>query len=578
MGQASNRIRKAQRRAHQKAYEKTKQNQQTSFSGTSESGTSGDSDTTTVHDNEDQVKKTGKPFEPVKKENTNLGDKKNGATNSDDTVIIDDTQTNNTFYTDTADNRDTESVTNEFKEPAPKSSSEAAEIKGKPDPDDRTQEDDEKFDIQQGDFIDFLMKDVVLATVALCGRRVSSCINVALYKVTSEIYHKGKDWIIDVYNAYKEIRKKNKEHQNYVDECAKNGYITKNHIEEAKKADNEETAKIYEQHNKEMKNARRKLNSAKVYSKFVEDLMKTPNNNAFFEKCHKDENGDYYWIYKEEGSNVEHKILVNSNNPNSAIDTYAKKFLELQDGLDKGTLPDDIKQQFGITQTPIPEAEKEELFKKISTVWSIVIEDAATMDAEATIFAANMATAQMLKDGANAADRESYFALYKAQYCSLAKRLRQGEKLKGIKTTQDLLDLSQEAAKKSIEQNEKENGLSETNESLQKINDIIQENNIDDNSNVITLQQEANKTAKKRKKLNDAQQNMANATDTLNCEMETYGQTKQRLKNVRDGLDLSNVRDNAKTDAAKKARLEEEARRQAEAKRRDIFREEGGRA
>ena len=84
---------------------------------------------------------------------------------------------------------------------------EAAKLKTDRDPDEEIADDD-KFDIQQGDFIDFLMKEVVLASAAWVGKKVAGQVNVALYKASSTVWHATTDVLEEGWEGTKEFSKK----------------------------------------------------------------------------------------------------------------------------------------------------------------------------------------------------------------------------------------------------------------------------------------------------------------------------------------------------------------------------------
>ncbi len=67
-----------------------------------------------------------------------------------------------------------------------------------------------KFDIQQGDFIEFLMKDVVLAGAAEAGDKVFGMVGTGIYRGISWVYHKFSDnnKATDAAKKQEEARKK----------------------------------------------------------------------------------------------------------------------------------------------------------------------------------------------------------------------------------------------------------------------------------------------------------------------------------------------------------------------------------
>lgn len=92
----------------------------------------------------------------------------------------------------------------------------AGQVKGLMDDPDWGKPLDDKFDIQQGDFIEFLMKDVVLASAAWTGNKVFGVTGYALYKGGSSAYHwvgggikKGWNKAADTMAQKEENKKKN---------------------------------------------------------------------------------------------------------------------------------------------------------------------------------------------------------------------------------------------------------------------------------------------------------------------------------------------------------------------------------
>lgn len=94
----------------------------------------------------------------------------------------------------------------------------AGQVKGLMDDPDWGKPLDDKFDIQQGDFIEFLMKEVVLASAAWTGNKVFGVTGYGIYKVGSSAYHttgklikKGWDKTGEVAGEKWKSYKKNKE-------------------------------------------------------------------------------------------------------------------------------------------------------------------------------------------------------------------------------------------------------------------------------------------------------------------------------------------------------------------------------
>lgn len=84
----------------------------------------------------------------------------------------------------------------------------AGQVKGLMDDPDWGKPLDDKFDIQQGDFIEFLMKDVVLASAAWTGNKVFGVTGYGIYKVGSSAWHASGKFISKHYNKYLDDKEK----------------------------------------------------------------------------------------------------------------------------------------------------------------------------------------------------------------------------------------------------------------------------------------------------------------------------------------------------------------------------------
>ncbi len=89
----------------------------------------------------------------------------------------------------------------------------AGHVKGLMDDPDWGKPLDDKFDIQQGDFIEFLMKEVVLASAAWTGNKVFGVAGYGLYKGGSSLYHWGIGGIKKGYDKWSDDREKSKKKQ-----------------------------------------------------------------------------------------------------------------------------------------------------------------------------------------------------------------------------------------------------------------------------------------------------------------------------------------------------------------------------
>ena len=317
----------------------------------------------------------------------------------------------------------------------------AGKLKKDGDPDDEII-DEEKFDIQQGDFIDFLMKEVVLASAAWVGKKVSGQVNLALYKASSYTYHQLSEVVGDGWDFVKEQSKDAyKNLKNIKDNHGKH-LIDYHYIKNAP----EEYQKLYNQHNQDIKYAHIKIDDAESVSRLCMEAVSHDELNV------KEIKGKTYWF-----------------------DSKTKKGIPLDDEYVRTILTRAQQIHKNIEQLGLTTEQKEQAYQTIAENMSAVLMNGFAVRAQAEIFAANMATAQMVKDSANEdapkKPREEYIANYKKDFFIMMKKLNNNESLGNINSIDDLVSASDKA--RSLACNNQKNGHPEAdNQYLTGINNL----------------------------------------------------------------------------------------------------------
>lgn len=318
---------------------------------------------------------------------------------------------------------------------------EAGKLKKDKNPDEDF-EDDDKFDIQQGDFIDFLMKEVVLASAAWVGKKVSGRINLALYEAASGVYHKVGDVVETGWDGVKEL---------YDDAITNMGNIKKNlgfhkvpysYIKDAP----ETYQNIYNAHNNAIDSSKQTIDDSEAISRLCMEAVGQDELKI------KEHNGKSFWYDKESGRTI------------PLDDKYVRTILTKAQQIHKNAEKLDL--------TP---EQKNKVYKTTATNMAAVLTDAFAVSVQAKIFANNMATAQMVKDSANkettGKNREEYLAHYEKDFYIVMKKLRNNENVGDIKSLDDLVNLSDRARKKACD-NQKDNTPGAENDFLTNINSL----------------------------------------------------------------------------------------------------------
>ena len=257
------------------------------------------------------------------------------------------------------------------------------EIGNTPNPDEDQLDDEDKFDIQQGDFIDFLMKEVVLASAAWAGKKTFKTAGYwALYKPLSLGYHSVMDPIEEKWDTHKAKKDAEKKAQAVRDEILRqhgNGALSPDDVPSGHPQANN-AKDIIKLHNKELKQAHSQVSSANAFSEYI-DAFAAGN----LEERLEEKDGKQYWKSKD-------GTLLALDTP--IVDKTTEDLLEAKKTID---------------QNPsLSEKQKHEAFNEIVHGTSAIMLEKYSLQANADLFAVNYATAkqlQSLADGKDPQDR-----------------------------------------------------------------------------------------------------------------------------------------------------------------------------
>lgn len=424
-----------------------------------------------------------------------------------------------------------------------------AEIKKHEDLDDIYDKDDDKFDIQQGDFIDFLMKDVVLAFAAYCGKKISTPLGVAAYQLGSKLYHGAKDNLWDP--AAAEIGEAwDRFKGNVAEACRSVGaYEVKDKFKE-----DDETSKfgntVLNQHNSTIKfysqnvfgNDDGKMPDSSVFDHFAEAIMKgevsftlpVKEGQVYF--CEDIANGqqqprsDLYWFDPKNKLNVPIGSLMMQQAIAVAVEATKQANEKITD-----------------------ETKKKEIKAKLVKNFSKVAKSFAEVEAPERIFIQNMVTARQLHDRAltnenpDKATLDLYAAeaqkIYLAEYIKILK----GESK--YKNLQQLLDASykpvETAHKNIIKGRYVEKGVDPQtikNEPLDKL--LTQNAEKIRTTDAKTLREEVMNNVMNDEKNKKAMENMKNIISALENDNQEVDKRRKRCEDIKNKKNKDNNNNN----------------------------------
>ena len=430
-----------------------------------------------------------------------------------------------------------------------------AEITPTKDLDEINEEDDNKFDIQQGDFIDFLMKDVVLAFAAYCGKKVTTPLGIAFYQASSKLYHGAKDNLWDP--AWAEVGEAwNKFKNNVVEACRCVGeYEIKHEFkndDETSKFGNDtikkhnDTIKYYNQN--VFGNNDSKMPDSSVFDNFAKAIMNgkvsltlpVKNGNVYLcediAKGQQQPRSDLYWF------DTENKVNVPIGSAAMQRVIYAA-----------------IRYRNQINEQIKDPKEQQKYIKKCIKSLSEAAKSMASVEAPEHIFVRNMITARQLHDRAltNENPDKDKLDLYaaEAQKIYLAEYLKILKGQSQYKNLQDFINASYKAvetAHKNIREGRYvENGVDPQTIKNEPLDRLLQQNAEKiRTTDAKTLRQEVMDTItidNKNKKAIDAVDDLVNhfteEKKVNNEEREKVEKCKKNIKNPKTNGDDNKAKD-----------------------------------
>ncbi|MBR2034044.1 MAG: hypothetical protein IKA03_05170 [Alphaproteobacteria bacterium] len=324
------------------------------------------------------------------------------------------------------------------------STPEAGEIEPTQKPFDDRVDDDDKFDIQQGDFIDFLMKEVVLASVAWAGKHTFNAAGYwMLYKPISYGYHAAADGLEELGDWYKAKKEAEKKAQAIRDDIRRQygeDALVSNDIPSTAPY-SEDAKKIFGYHNQELKAANTQLASVQRLREYMVALASgnvdenTGQNNG--KKC---------WQAPDGG-------LVFLDDP--LIQRVTEAFAKVRENV--------------LSNNSLSDEQKRSKIVSLAEEYGTVMLEEYSQRAQASLFAANYATAQQLQalvDGKAPRSREELLKEAKTIFYTAHVAERSG--VKGGNSTELLLKTAQTAKKSAATQIQDQ--VSRYNSSLNELN------------------------------------------------------------------------------------------------------------
>ncbi len=420
-----------------------------------------------------------------------------------------------------------------------KQNKEAPSIERRDDDYDDPAVDDDKFDIQQGDFIDFLMKDVVLASAAWVGKKTSGYVGMGLYKASSWAYHGVKDHAVDP-AVDGVVATCNKAFKNIKEAMRDAGKYQFKYDFEAKDETTKYGNNVISDHNASMKevvdligglNGKADLSkferlADEVFKgNFTTDINETDKVYLSTDLAtgRKEAVQSRYWHDAE----TQTYIPIGSNQmQNFILRTY--KYKEL---LDKG-----------LSENKIDKTEYNQKLQEAKEGFAETARDNLLLDAPEKAFAINMSTATLLHQRAQGkvpSEEDAALARLNAQKVFLAEyiKIQRGTSDK-FKSVKGLLDYSFKAAEQSKENIDKgnydEKGKVPENKYLNELNNLNREKV--NSNNLQTMREEAYQSNQSSADLNKqfaaAEQNL----QFLSAQKEENDTRRNKVQETRDRI------------------------------------------
>ncbi len=424
-----------------------------------------------------------------------------------------------------------------------------AKVKKREDLDEINDEDDDKFDIQQGDFIDFLMKDVVLAFAAYCGKKVTTPFGIAAYQLGSKLYHGAKDHLWDP--AWAEVEDGwNKFKNNVVEACRSVGeYEIKHEFkndDETSKSGND----AIKQHNKTIKYYNQNV--------FGNDDSKMPDSSIFDHFAEAVMNGDISsTLPVKEGQVYFCKDIANDQQqPRSDLywfDPKNKLNIPIGSRMMQQAIALAVEMTKQANENITDENKKKEIKAKLVKNFSKVAKSFAEIEAPENIFVRNMITARQLHDCAltNKNPDKDTLNLYAAEarkiYLAEYIKIQKGEsKYKNLKQLLDASYKAVEAAHKNIREGRYvEKGVDPQTIKNEPLDRLLQQNAEKiRTTDAKTLRQEFMDTIMNDKKNKNAMENINNVISALENDKQKVDDRRKRCDKSKKNEDHNNGKGN----------------------------------
>lgn len=401
-------------------------------------------------------------------------------------------------------------------------------------PDDEEPNDD-KFDIQQGDFIEFLMKDIVLASAAWAGKKVSGYAGLYLYKASSAVYHFTSDKIEAGWESIKESAKEGQERFNNYCESFKDNKVNINDLETGSYARN-----LFERHNEKIDSIEKASLNREALANFAAYIC-DPNRKEEITLT-EGNNGKTYWTDKKTGK----KVPITSQ--------YSMQLLE-----QIGNAVDTINNNQNLT----PE-QKAGILKNLSQSTQATISKTAVIQGQMDVFCTNMVTALKMHDNLNGAklneeqeqkqDKE-YLEMSKHLFLSYYKDLKEKKEIaEGINSVEDLIKLSEKAMKTSFDNarngNFKEKDKTPTNTALNTIIHLANNRKTEEKEESL-MQSAIRYTLHSEERLEDAESNIK----ALNLRLQENDAARKKAKEARDNIEGKSPDSQKQSDLSKTTTL-----------------------
>ena len=321
------------------------------------------------------------------------------------------------------------------------------------DPDEPKPEED-KFDIQQGDFIEFLMKDIVLASAAWAGKKVSGYAGLWMYKGLSKAYHFTGDKLNKGWDAVTEAYKNGKsKFQTFCTSRETNKLLPEKLTGSGEKT--EYAKKIIEMHNQYIDRVTANLKIRDVaLEAFAKRIFLTETEGI--EKEYRDFNGETVWYDKKTGA-----------------------FVPVDSPIIKKMISSAAEARKNIKESGKPEAEQKAALEAFANHFSHNMREVMLLDAQSKIFSANYACATMLQhcaEGNSGADIMGEYQKLQSDgkliFYTGIKKLRKNQEICSAKTVEDFVAVSDRANKEAFDNINRKDGNVSVNKDLISLNAV----------------------------------------------------------------------------------------------------------